>query len=90
MIAKTEEVEFQAFAFNTEFIGYVADGEFSPIGLPGFRADRGEFMALEIDKIAIFGMLIVESFKDFWIRLGESVESFSAKFFQIFYIGHGL
>ena len=63
MVAETEKIELQAFAFHHSLARYVVDDDFAEVGLPCFRAKCGKFRAVECDKIFVFGMLVGKSFK---------------------------
>ena len=63
VIAETEEVEFQGFAFYHEISGNVGDVDGGKIGLPCLRAQAGEFGAVEFDEIVTVLVLVGNSFQ---------------------------
>ena len=65
VVAKAEEIEFQAFAFDHAPVGQVADAYFGKVGLPGDGAQTGEFGAVEAYPIIVIGVAIFESFEHF-------------------------
>ena len=60
VIAETEEIEFQALAFDHLDIGDVANDDIGKVGLPGDRAEAGELGAVELDPIVVVLVLVDE------------------------------
>lgn len=65
VVAEAEEVEFQGFAFHHFDVRDIADDDGGEVGLPGHRAEAGEFGADEFDEIVVVGMFVVECFENF-------------------------
>ena len=65
VVAEAEQIEFQAFALDHVLAGNVVDDDGGKVGLAGFWAQGGEFGAVEGDEIFVFGVFVLESFKDF-------------------------
>ena len=59
--AEAEEIELQALALHHPPVGDVADADLREIRLPGDRAERREFGAVEAYPVVVPGMLVLES-----------------------------
>ena len=79
MVAKTEKVEFQTFAFNHALTRDIVDDYFREVGLPCFGTQRSELGASESDEILVVGVLVDKSFKHFGSILSRVFHSGVAK-----------
>ena len=59
VIAETEKIELQRFAFHHVLIGDIGNVNGRKVGLPRLRAETGEFRAVELDEIVTICVLIV-------------------------------
>jgi len=84
VIAKAEQVQFQAFTFYHPFAGNVLDVNGSKIGLRGNGTKTGELRAVETHPVIVIGMRVLESFEDVGV-VSELVFGFVTKkhFFQL-------
>ena len=64
MVTETEQIQFQAFAFNHSFVRYVTNVYSSKIGLRGDGTKAGELRTIESYPVIIAGMRIFKSFED--------------------------
>ena len=60
VVAKAEEIEFEAFALHHLRSGNVADADFGKVGLSGDGTKRRELGTVELHPIIVAGMLVVK------------------------------
>ena len=65
VVAEGEEVELERLAFDHALVGQVGDADLSEVGLSGDGAEAGEFGAVELHPVVVFGMLVLEGFQHF-------------------------
>ena len=69
MVAKREEVEFQAFALHHFFARDITNVEVSEIRLAGLRAQSGKLGTVECHQILVLGVFVGEGLQHAWIVL---------------------
>lgn len=79
VVAETEQVELQTFAFHHADVGNVADAYFGKVGLAGNGAEAGEFRTVEAHPIVVLGVFVLKGFK----HLGCIVVAVSGFFAQL-------
>lgn len=63
VIAETEQVKFERFAFHTQATGHVPNGDAPEVRLVGNRAAGREFGAVEGDPVIPFVVAVLEGFE---------------------------
>ncbi len=63
MVAKAEQIQFQALALNHKVVGNIHDTYLCEIGLPSDWTQRGKLRTVELHPIIILWMLVVECFQ---------------------------
>ena len=85
VVSETEEIEFQAFAFDHALVGEIGDTNFGKIGLSGDGTEAGELRAVETNPVVVLGMFVLESLEHLGgivgLILGLLAESLELKIF---------
>ena len=84
MVAETEQVEFQAFAFHHAQSGDIVDKYLPEVGLACNGAESGELRTVEPHPIVVVGVLVLESFQQLGVVVGV-VTSGIAQCRQVFF-----
>lgn len=64
LISEGEEIDLERLRFDELHVGRVADPDRGEIRLLRFRAERGEFLAVEFDDVFLIWEFIVEDLQD--------------------------
>ena len=84
MIAKGEEIEFEAFALYHLYIGDVRNTDFGEIRLASDGTERGELWAVEAHPVVIFLVLVDKRLEHFGCVVGGILSALASEMLEAF------